>query len=184
MQFGWIFKQYHKKVMPNLFPSSLAQFCRGYGPLIHELVCKTICNVRSTVQMCKKQANPMQKIICKVAPLFFQSRHSASACELPLLAIWDTVSCPLLFMTFRQQILHDLPLILYLQGKADIFHVCNQRQPNRCKSKTNFPNNQSNSLHCYTQCCGSGIWDPVPFWPLDQGFGIRKWFFRIPDLGS
>ncbi len=34
------------------------------------------------------------------------------------------------------------------------------------------------------QCCGSGsgIRDPVPFWPLDPGSGLG--FFRIPDSGS
>ncbi len=34
------------------------------------------------------------------------------------------------------------------------------------------------------QCCGSGsgIQDPVPFWPLDPGSGIG--FFWIPDLRS
>jgi hypothetical protein len=63
--------------MSNLFPSSLAQFYRGYGHIIHELVCKTIYNVHSTVQMCKKQAIAMPEIICKVAPLFFNvdTRH-------------------------------------------------------------------------------------------------------------
>jgi hypothetical protein len=36
----------------------------------------------------------------------------------------------------------------------------------------------------YKQCCwsGSGIRNPVPFWPLDPG--SRKGFFQIPDLGS
>ncbi len=36
----------------------------------------------------------------------------------------------------------------------------------------------------YKQCCGSGsgIRNPVPFWPLDPGSG--KGFFQIPDLGS
>jgi hypothetical protein len=29
---------------------------------------------------------------------------------------------------------------------------------------------------------GSGIWDPVPFWPLDPGSGIG--FLRIPYPGS
>jgi hypothetical protein len=43
----------------------------------------------------------------------------------------------------------------------------------------------------YMQCCGSGsgIRDPVPFYPKDpeSGSGIRDDFFsgsRIPDLGS
>ncbi len=40
------------------------------------------------------------------------------------------------------------------------------------------------TLFLFYQCCGSGsgIRDPVPFWPLDPGSGIG--FFRIPDLGS
>ncbi len=40
------------------------------------------------------------------------------------------------------------------------------------------------SFFSFAQCCGSGsgIRDPVPFWPLDPGSGIG--FFRIPDLGS
>jgi hypothetical protein len=59
------------------------------------------------------------------------------------------------------------------------------------------PNPGLNSDHTYlftkilkinffvqNQCCGSGsgIRDPVPFWPLDPGSGIG--FFRIPDPGS
>ncbi len=40
------------------------------------------------------------------------------------------------------------------------------------------------TVYCVTQCCGSGsgIRDPVPFWPLETGSGIG--FFQIPDLGS
>ncbi len=143
MLFGWIFKQYHKKVMPNLFPSSLAQFCRGYGPLIHELVCKTICNVPNTVQMCKKQANPMQEIICKVAPLFFKADTRHQLANFPSLQSETLYPAPSCSWLFGNKFCTICLSFCIFGGRQILFMYVTKDNPTDVNPIQNLPNFQS-----------------------------------------